>query len=46
MQPALARRHRRSRKFGWSVVAFQSPNQLGLITFSGIVVAFGSFRDY
>jgi RNA-directed DNA polymerase len=31
---------------GRSVVAFQSPNQLGLITLSGIVVAPRPFRDW
>ncbi len=35
----VAKRHRRSRAFGWSVVAFQSPNQLGLIDLNGTVVA-------
>ncbi|MFN2638142.1 MAG: group II intron reverse transcriptase/maturase [Gemmatimonadaceae bacterium] len=35
----VAKRHRRSRAYGWSVVAFQSPNQLGLISLDGIVVA-------
>jgi RNA-directed DNA polymerase len=35
----VAKRHHRSRAFGWSVVAFQSPNQLGLIDLNGIVVA-------
>jgi RNA-directed DNA polymerase len=42
----IAKRHRRSRKFGWSVVAFQSPNQLGLISLSGIIVAPRPFRDW
>ena len=42
----IARRHRRSRKFGWSVVAFQSPGQPGLITLSGIIVAPRPFRDW
>jgi len=42
----IAKRHRRSREFGWSVVAFQSPNQLGLVTLSGIVVAPRPFRDW
>jgi len=42
----LSKRHRRSREFGWSVVAFASPNQLGLITLSGIVVAPRPFRDW
>ncbi|MEX2619339.1 MAG: group II intron maturase-specific domain-containing protein [Egibacteraceae bacterium] len=35
----VARRHQRPRRYGWSVVAFQSPNQLGLIRLEGIVVA-------
>ncbi len=35
----LAKRHRRSRAFGWSVVAYASPNQLGLISLDGIVAA-------
>ena len=41
----IAKRTRRSREFGWSVVAFQSPDQLGLITLSGIVVDPRPFRD-
>jgi RNA-directed DNA polymerase len=35
----VAKRHRRPRAYGWSVVAFQSPNQLGLIRLDGTVVA-------
>jgi RNA-directed DNA polymerase len=35
----VARRHQRPRAYGWSVVAFQSPNQLGLIGLAGHVVA-------
>ncbi len=35
----VGKRHHRSRAYGWSVVAFQSPNQLGLISLDGIVVA-------
>jgi RNA-directed DNA polymerase len=42
----LARRNRRSREFGWSVVAYQSPDQLGLVTLSGIVVDPRPFRDW
>jgi RNA-directed DNA polymerase len=42
----IAKRHRRSRAFGWSVVTYQSPNQLGLITLSGIVVDPRPFRDW
>ncbi len=42
----IAKRHHGSRAFGWSVVAFQSPNQLGLITLNGIVVAPRPGRDW
>ena len=42
----IAKRNRRSREFGWSVVAYQSPDQLGLITLSGIVVDPRPFRDW
>ena len=42
----IAKRHRRSRAFGWSVVTYQSPDQLGLITLSGIVVDPRPFRDW
>jgi RNA-directed DNA polymerase len=42
----IAKRCRRSRGFGWSVVTYQSPNQLGLITLSGIVVDPRPFRDW
>ncbi len=35
----VAKRHHRSRRFGWSVVAYQSSNQLGLFDLNGIVVA-------
>ncbi len=35
----VAKRTRRTRKFGWAVLACRSPDQLGLITLSGIVVA-------
>jgi RNA-directed DNA polymerase len=42
----ISKRHRRSRGFGWSVVTFQSPNQLGLVTLSGIVVDPRPFRDW
>jgi RNA-directed DNA polymerase len=42
----IAKRHRRSRGFGWSVAAIQSENQLGLVTLSGIVVAPRPFRDW
>jgi RNA-directed DNA polymerase len=42
----IAKRARRSRKFGWAVLACRSPGQLGLITLSGIVVAPYPFRDW
>ncbi|MGH8905713.1 MAG: group II intron maturase-specific domain-containing protein [Egibacteraceae bacterium] len=35
----VAKRHHKSRGYGWSVVAFRSPDQLGLIRLDGIVVA-------
>jgi RNA-directed DNA polymerase len=42
----ISKRHRRSRGFGWSVLTYQSPNQLGLVTLSGIVVDPRPFRDW
>jgi RNA-directed DNA polymerase len=42
----ISKRNRRSREFGWSVVAFQSPDHLGLIALSGIVVDPRPFRDW
>ena len=41
----ISKRHRRSLAFGRWVVAFSSPNRLGLITLPGIVVAPRPFRD-
>ena len=35
----VAKRHHRPRAYGWSVVAFQSPDQFGLIRLDGTVVA-------
>jgi RNA-directed DNA polymerase len=35
----VAKRHKRPRGYGWSVLAFQSPDRLGLIDLNGIVVA-------
>jgi len=35
----IARRHRRSREFGWMVIAFQSSDYLGLINLDGTVAA-------
>jgi len=42
----ISKRHRRSLAFGRWVVAFASPNRLGLVTLSGIVVAPRPFRDW
>jgi RNA-directed DNA polymerase len=42
----VAKRTRRTRKFGWAVLACRSPDQLGLITLSGIVVAPYPFKDW
>jgi len=35
----VAKRHKRPRGYGWSVLAFQAPDRLGLIDLNGIVVA-------
>jgi RNA-directed DNA polymerase len=42
----ISKRCRRSRAFGWSVVTYQSPDQLGLVTLSGIVVEPRPFRAW
>ena len=42
----ISKRHHRTRAFGWSVLAFQSRNQLGLITLHGTVVAPRPLRDW
>jgi group II intron reverse transcriptase/maturase len=42
----VAKRHHRRRSYGWSVLAVQSPNRLGLIALSGIVVAPRPNRDW
>jgi RNA-directed DNA polymerase len=42
----ISRRHRRSRAFGWSVIAFQSPDYLGLINLDGTVSAPRPFRAW
>ena len=41
-----AKRHRRSRAYGWSVLAYQSPDHLGLISLSGTIVAPRPFKDW
>ena len=35
----VAKRHKRTRGYGWSVLVFQSPDRLGLIDLNGTVVA-------
>lgn len=42
----IAKRHKRSRGYGWSVLAYQSPDHLGLISLSGTIVAPRPFRDW
>ena len=42
----IAKRARRSREFGWAVLACRSPDQLRPITLSGIVVAPYPFKDW
>lgn len=42
----ISKRHRRSKAFGWYVVAFASPNQLGLIRLDGTVAAPRPFRAW
>jgi group II intron reverse transcriptase/maturase len=42
----ISKRHRRSRKFGWYVVAFATPNQLGLLDLTGTVAAPRPFRAW
>ena len=46
MALVIARRHKRSRRYGWSVLAYQSPDHLGLISLSGTVVAPRPFTDW
>jgi group II intron reverse transcriptase/maturase len=42
----LGKKHRRSRAFGWQVLAFQSPDYLGLINLAGTVAAPRPFRAW
>ena len=42
----IAKRHKRSREYGWSVLAYQSPDHLGLISLSGTVVAPRPFKAW
>ena len=42
----ISKRLGRHRGFGWSVLTYRSPDQLGLVTLSGIVVDPRPFRDW
>ncbi|MGH3672333.1 MAG: hypothetical protein ACRDSH_17145 [Pseudonocardiaceae bacterium] len=42
----IAKRHKRSRAYGWSVLAYQSPDHFGLISLYGTVVAPRPFKDW
>jgi RNA-directed DNA polymerase len=46
MALVIAKRHKRSRAYGWSVLAYQSPDHLGLISLSGTVVAPRPFKAW
>jgi RNA-directed DNA polymerase len=46
MALVIAKRHKRPRAYGWSVLAYQSPDHLGLISLSGTVVAPRPFKDW
>jgi group II intron reverse transcriptase/maturase len=46
MAMVIAKRHKRSRAYGWSVLAYQSSDHLGLISLSGTVVAPRPFKDW
>jgi RNA-directed DNA polymerase len=42
----VAKRHKRTRGYGWSVLAFQSPDRLELVNLNGIVVAPRPYRAW
>jgi group II intron reverse transcriptase/maturase len=42
----IAKRRKRTRGYGWSVLAYQSPDHCGLISLSGTVVAPRPFKDW
>jgi RNA-directed DNA polymerase len=42
----IGKKHRRSRAFGWQVLAFQAPDYLGLINLDGTVAAPRPFRAW
>jgi RNA-directed DNA polymerase len=46
MALVIAKRHKRSRAYGWSVLAYQSPDHLGLISLSGTIVTPRPFKAW
>jgi len=42
----VSKRHQRSRQFGWSVLYYQSRDELGLIKLDGTVVAPRPFKPW
>jgi RNA-directed DNA polymerase len=42
----VAKRHKRTRSWGWRIVAYQSPDQFGLINLNGAVAAPRPNRDW
>jgi RNA-directed DNA polymerase len=42
----VAKRHKRTRGYGWSVLHFQSPDRMGLIDLTGTVVAPRPYRAW
>jgi RNA-directed DNA polymerase len=42
----VAKRHKRSRGYGWAAVAYRSPNRMGLLDITGAVVAPRPNRDW
>ncbi|MFE3262269.1 group II intron reverse transcriptase/maturase [Nocardia sp. NPDC059229] len=46
MALVIAKRHKRSHRYGWSVLSYQSPDHFGLVSLSGTVVAPRPFKDW
>ena len=42
----VAKRHKRTRGYGWSVLHFQSPDRIGLIDLTGTIVAPRPYRSW
>lgn len=42
----VAKRHQRSRGYGWTAVAYRSPNRMGLVNIAGTVVTPRPHRDW